>query len=152
MLDSTCENSSKTVYARHDIIHSKKGKSSLYFIFTPNMIRYLQNEQHEIVQYFVDTTFRIVPAKFKPYKLHVIIGFNKKFKQTVLCLLILYEFMDIETYSHIYKILKCEYKFKPVIVCSDFQRANIAALNAIYKNKIGIVTCFFHFQQAIKKN
>ena len=62
MLDSTCENSSKTVYARHDIIHSKKGKSSLYFIFTPNMIRYLQNEQHEIVQYFVDTTFRIVPA------------------------------------------------------------------------------------------
>ena len=54
MLDSTCENLSKTVYARHDIIHSKKGKNSLYFIFTPNMIRYLQNEQHEIVHLIID--------------------------------------------------------------------------------------------------
>ena len=137
-------------YLSYDFIHSKKGKQSIYFVFSKEMLNYLSNEQNEILQYFVDTTFKIVPYCFRPYKMHVLLGFSLKKLYSVICCFVLYSLMDTETYSKIYLFMNKTFNFNPHIVVCDFQLSNINALKIVFPEGKRC-SCFFHFSQSIKK-
>ena len=109
------------------------------------MINILKNINNNIIQYFCDTTFRIIPNKFKNYKLLVILAFDKFEKSTKIGAFVFYNKMNEFTFNKIFSDLKNTFDFNPPIINVDFQKSHINALNKVYNNKIYINTCYFHF-------
>ena len=61
---------------RKDFINEENDKITFYLLLNDDMIKALKNEDNKISQFFSDSTFRIIPNKFKEYKLLVILGFD----------------------------------------------------------------------------
>ena len=57
-----------------------------------------------------------------------------------------------ESYETMYKIRKYHYDFHQYYYyVIDFQLAHIRVLKTIFGTKVHIITCYFHFQQALVK-
>ena len=134
---------------RKDYITDDNEKLNFYLLLNEEMLKILKNDDEMVSQYFCDSTFRIIPNKFKEFKLLVILGFDIISKITKIGAMIFYLRMDEFTFKKIFEELKHTFNFKPKIINVDFQKSQIKALNAIYKNDIYINTCFFHFEQAL---
>ena len=59
---------------------------------------------------FLDITFKVIPKKFRPYKLMVISGINIKDNKTKLLCLILLKFLDSQAYEKIFRNYKFLFK------------------------------------------
>lgn len=104
-----------------------------------------------ITQYFLDFTYKIIPHKYKPYRLMTLKGFDTNTKNTKLCCLIAIKYEDEKSIYYAIKYLTEFYKFKPKIINIDYSKA---LYNSIYKQKLFnneclVIRCFFHFSQSI---
>jgi hypothetical protein len=86
-----------------------------------------------ITQYFLDFTYKIIPNKYKQYRLMTLKGFDNSTKKTKLCCLIAIKYEDEKSIYYSLKYLKEFYNFKPKIINVDYSKA---LYNAIYKTKL----------------
>ena len=105
-------------------------------------------------EFFADTTFKIIPSGFRPYKLFIISGIAKIDKKPKIYSMILTKYTDNISYGKIFDYLFENTGFKPKILHTDFE---ISLSHAIKQNKNigeGIIHthCFFHYSSMIKKN
>ena len=102
---------------------------------------------------FVDIMFKIIPAKFRPYKLFIIKGIIKKDKKPKLFTMIMVKYKDNIINSHIYDYLFLNFGFKPKIVYNVYEESIALAINEnkIY-SMISYKRCFFHYSQRVKGN
>ena len=134
---------------RKDFLTQDNIKSNFFILCSDDMINVLKNEKNDYFQYFSDTTFRIIPDKYKNFKLLVILAFNIKFKKTEISALIFYQKMDEYTFIKIFQELNNTFNFNPKIINVDFQKSQIKALYKVYKCNISINTCFYHLEQSL---
>ena len=106
------------------------------------------------VEFFVDTTFKIIPVQLRPYKLFIITGITKTEKKPKLFTMIMTKYTDNITYSHIFDYLFINFGFKPKIIHSDYEASLSLAINENknFSDDIIHVRCFFHFSQMVKRN
>ena len=88
------------------------------FLTTKNMRQNIKN--NNIYNYFIDTTYKIIPKKLKPYRLMTISCFNNKDNITNICCFILYKYEDHISLYHIFKYLNNFFQFNPKIINIDF--------------------------------
>ena len=100
---------------------------------------------------FVDTTFKIIPKKFYPYKLMTISYLNEN-KVNIFCF-VLYKYQDHINYERIFLYLKDNYNLNPKIVHTDYEKAlySIFTKDNIFKHKILHGFCFFHYIKSIRE-
>jgi len=105
-----------------------------------------------IKEYFLDITFKIIPKKFRPYKLMVIAGKENNAFNCKIILFILLKYLDKITYLRIFNYLIENMSFTPNIIHSDFEKAIHAAIkeNNQFSKDIIHSRCFFHFSQMIR--
>ena len=105
-------------------------------------------KQQEI---FVDTTFKIIPKKFHPYKLMTISYLSEK-NIKILCF-ILYKYQDHINYERIFTYMRDNYNLNPDIVHTDYEKAlyMVFQKDNIYKKKILHGFCYFHYVKAIRE-
>ena len=105
-----------------------------------------------IEEFFIDITFKIIPPKFRPYKLFVLSGIKKNDNIPYLLAFILIKYLDNISYERIFHYLYENYEFQPKIIHSDFEKAiQIAIKN--YKNfnkNIIHSRCLFHYSKMIR--
>ena len=113
-------------------------------------INYLDNEKAK--EYFVDTTFKIIPKKFRPNKLLTITTLLPE-NTTKICCFIIYKYQDKESYERILLFLKNNYNFNPQIIHTDYEYSLYSAFanKNIYNYEIYQIYCFFHYIKAIKE-
>ena len=79
----------------------------------------------------------------------IVIGYNANLKKNELCLVSTLTKEDKDTYIQFYTLLKTKFKFKPKRITCDFCKANLIAINEVFKeDKTLIITCFFHLIQS----
>ena len=61
-------------------------------------------------EFFVDTTFKLIPKKFFPYKLMTISSKDKD-NNSMICIFIFYKYQDKITYGRILNFLKENYNY-----------------------------------------
>ena len=106
----------------------------IYFIITQS-----------INQYFVDCTYRCVPAGLESANsLLLLIGYNIKYDLYELCCIGVLSHESKDIYNQFYSTLKNLYNFKPKLLTYDFDLANIAAVKAIFGNETLSIPCLFH--------
>ena len=107
----------------------------------------------DIKQYFIDLTYKIIPRKFKPYKMLTIKGFNTDTKQSVLCTLICIKYEDENSIYYTMKYLHDFYNFNPEIINIDYSIALMNGLNnkKLFDNNPIIIKCFFTFLNLLQK-
>ena len=118
-------------------------EEKLIFFGLKNMYENFIN--NDIKQFFIDITYKIIPNKFKPYKLLTIKGFDAKNLQIVLCGLVCIKYEDSQSLYYAFKYLKDFFKFTPKIVNIDFSLVLSNALLSpnLFDEKPIIVNCFF---------
>ena len=111
----------------------------------------LLNKQYT-EEFFFDSTFKIIPSHFRPYKLFIISGLKKEETKTFLILFVLIKYLDFESYDRFFTYLNINFKFEPKIIHSDFELAlsKSIMINMHTKNAIH-VKCLFRYSQMIKK-
>ena len=104
-------------------------------------------------EFFIDSTFRIIPNKYKPYKLLTISTYNQKDNLVKFCCFIEYKFQDIISYERIIGFLKEHYNFFPTIIHTDYEFALYKAFDNknLYEKGVTHIFCYFHYIKAIKK-
>ena len=103
-------------------------------------------------QFFVDSTYRAVPSNSE-FKHCVMITYNLKNKLYELVNIALLEDETEETYNEYYSILKNKYSFTPKIITVDYALSNINSIKKAFDSKNTLIlTCNFHFVQAIWRN
>ena len=137
-----------TEYKRANNIKEKR-EQNIIIISTSDMIKYLDYNNSKM--YGIDITFKIIPRSFKPYKLMTIYTIDKEKKSTIICALICLKYNDEQSLIKIFSLLRAYYNFSPSTVTLDFDRAQINSLKKIelFKNKPYLITCLFHFGQAL---
>ena len=87
-------------YDRHDKKnYNIKREQEIIFFGTEEMINQLKDPDNE--QYFIDVTYKIIPFKYHPYKLLTMKAFNKKTKNTKLCILITIKYEEENSFYYI---------------------------------------------------
>ena len=101
-------------------------------------------------EFFIDTTFKIIPKKFKPYKMMTISSKDKNNDSVIACF-IFYKFQDKISYERIFRFLKDNYNFIPTIIHHDYEIALYSSFdnNKIFDEPITHVFCHFHYLKAI---
>ena len=110
-------------------------------------------DNKKVNEFFVDTTFKIIPSKYRPYKLFVICGICVDDKIPKIFSMVLTKYTDNILYSKIFDYLYTNYNFQPKIIHSDFESSLIQAINEnenINKELIH-ARYFFHFSNMIIK-
>ena len=104
-------------------------------------------------EFFIDSTFRIIPNKYKPYKLLTISTYNQKDNLVKFCCFIAYKFQDIISYERIIGFLKEHYNFFPTIIHTDYEFALYKAFDNknLYEKGVIHIFCYFHYIKAIKE-
>ena len=69
-------------------------------------------------EFFIDTTFKIIPKKYKPYKMMTISSKNNNNDSVIACF-IFYKFQDKISYERIFRFLKDNYNFISNIIHHD---------------------------------
>ena len=82
-------------------------------------------------EFFVDTTFKIIPSLYRPYKLFIICGISIKDKSPKIITMVLTKYTDNISYSKIFDYLYTNYNFKPKIIHSDFESSLTQAINPL---------------------
>ena len=150
----------KTIDVNYEIIYYDKRRKTnskinkeekIIFFGTKTMYENFNNK--EIKQFFIDITYKIIPNKYKPYKLLTIKGFNTKEFQILLCGLICIKYEDTKSLYYAFKYLKDFFNFNPKIVNIDFSLSLSNALSSpeLFDEKPIITKCFFHFSQSLFK-
>ena len=105
-------------------------------------------------EFFVDTTFKIIPSRFRHYKLFVICGISIEDKIPKIFSMVLTKYTDNISYSKIFDYLYNNYNFKPKIIHNDFESSLSQAINenANINKELIHTRCFIHFSNMIKKN
>ena len=127
---------------------TKKEEEVIYF-GNANMFDNLYNPN--IKQYFLDFTYKIIPNKFKPYRLMTLKGFDFASNSTKLCCLIAIKYEDEKSIFYTLKYLNEYFKFSPKVINIDYSLALYKALRNknLFNNDCIIIRCFFHFSQAL---
>ena len=102
-----------------------------------------------ITEFFIDTTFKVVPVKFRPYKLLVIAGLPMNKNKPILVCLVLMKYNDSKSYDKLITYLIDNFNFGPKII--HFEKALCIAIknHDNLKNDIIHIKCLFHFSQMI---
>jgi len=79
----------------------------------------MNNEDY--IEYFIDGTFKLIPKKYKPFKILTIATIDYKNNKSLLIGFIHYKYMDYITYLNIFKYLNEINSFNPRIIHSDFE-------------------------------
>ena len=95
-------------------------------------------------QFFCDTTYRCIPPTFKLYKLFVVSSYDFKKKKIFICAYCLIPNELEDTYEFIFKKLKENFGFNPLLIISDFSKSITYALKLVFQICIQI-RCLFHF-------
>ena len=105
-------------------------------------------------EFFVGTTFKITPSRYRQYKLFVIYGICIDDKIPKIFSMVLTKYTDNISYSKIFDFLYTNYNFQPKIIHSEIEYSITQEINENENiNKELIHTrCFFHFSNMIKKN
>ena len=127
-----------------------KRSNRLYFFGLKKNLEIIETKNLDEI--FLDITFKIIPPKFRPYKLLVIIGMSKVHKKPKIICLVLTKYSDHISYSKIFTYLNENHKFNAKIIHSDYEKAISVAIkeNKIFNKNIIHSRCFFHFSQMIK--
>ena len=107
-----------------------------------------------IINIFIDITYKIIPKHFKNYKLMAITGINKLANISYLCCFILLKYEDEISFIKIFKFLNDMYLFNPKVINIDYSaslKKDLKTENLFCKSPI-IIYCFFHFSQSIVKH
>ena len=75
----------------------------------------------KISDYFIDTTYTIIPKGNKAYKLITISGVENKLIKSNLNALIFIKYEDTFSYKMVFKYLCDLYKFNPKVIHIDFE-------------------------------
>ena len=110
-------------------------------------------KDNNISNYFIDTTYKVLPKNRRAYKLLTISAFNKSLNITNIACLIFYIHEDQKSLYYIFKYLHEFLFFNPKIINIDFSIAERKALleNNLFDSKPIIISCFFHFAQCLYK-
>lgn len=79
----------------------------------------MKDEQY--IEYFIDEAFKIVPKKYKPYKILTVATIDYKNNKSILIGFVCNKYMDTISYLNIFKYLNEIYSFNPRIIYSDFE-------------------------------
>ena len=132
--------------------NAKAERKHRIYIFGKKDNLILLNEE-KTIEFFLDSTFKIVPKKFRPYKLLIISGLPINNKIPRLLTFVLIKYLDKYSYDKLFNFLHDNFGFMPEIIHTDFEKSLYAAIkNNIYmKDKTIHTKCFFHFTQMIRK-
>ena len=102
-------------------------------------------------EFFIDSTFKIIPPQYRPYKLLEYSGIPKKEENPTLICFILIKFFDENAYARLFNFLIENYNFKPKFLMTDFDGTLKAAIkkNNYKKNNTIHLKCLFHFSQML---
>ena len=99
-------------------------------------------------QFFCDTTYKCIPPTFKHYKLFVVSSYDFKDQKIIICAYCLIHNELEEIYEFIFKKLKENFRFNPLLITSDFSKSITYALKLVFSNYIQI-RCLFLFVKAL---
>ena len=108
----------------------------------------------KIAEFFFDTTFKIIPKEYKPYKMVTLSGLEKSANISRPILFICMQNNDYMSYIKLFETLKEYYYFNPEIFHSDYENAIAKALKEekIFNKRPIHIKCNFHFSKAIRTN
>ena len=111
----------------------------------------LKNKEYK--EFFIDVTFKIIPRKYRPYKLMTMATLDYKKNKTYLICFVLLKFLDQISYCKIFQYLHENFDFNPCIIHTDFENSLAIAIreSKFFNNEIIHVRCFFHFIKAIRE-
>jgi hypothetical protein len=103
-------------------------------------------------EFFVDSTFKIIPTEYRPYKLFIITGIPEKENSAIINCFIFIKYLDSYTYDKIFNYLVENFNFHSKVIMSDFEFTLHTAIkkNNYMKKKVIHIKCFFHFTKMIK--
>ena len=111
-------------------------------------------KNNDYKEYFIDVTFKIIPKKYRPYKLMTIASINYLENKTVLICFILLKFLDKISYYKIFQYLHENLSFNPTIIHTDYEGSLASAIKEarakFFTNEIIHIRCIFHFMQAVR--
>ena len=134
---------------KNDKINTRKQKIILFGLKE----NFLLLDKTKTEEFFIDGTFKIIPAKYRPYKLIVLAGLpNNENKPKLICL-ILMKFLDAISYDKLFNYLCENFNFLPKYIHSDYEKALHLAIknNKYLKKEVLHIKCLFHFSQMIKR-
>ena len=104
-------------------------------------------------EFFFDSTYKIIPPHFRPYKFGVLAGIPKKSDNPKLLCFILIKYNDEIAYSRLITYLYENFKFLPKLFMTDFEGAMISAIksNSYTKDNTIHLKCLFHYSQMIAR-
>ena len=97
------------------------------------------------IEFFLDSTFRIIHTKFKRYKMLTISSFDIKDNTAKLFGFICYKYQVIISYERIISFLKENYNFVPKIIHTDYEYALYKAFDNINIYEKGVIHIFVIF-------
>ena len=136
------ENISDVIYitfTRNNITYNKKAYIYLTKVMKDNLIK--NNNMHS--QFFQIAYNNVILSQIKNFKLYILIAFNNEKQKSELCSLVLINNENIETFNNIYQYLFKKYKFQPIKMKVERQKAHIISIQKIYPNCY-IIICYFH--------
>lgn len=80
-------------------------------------------KDNNIINFFVDVTYKIIPKRHRKYKLLTITGVNKNNLNSYLCGFILIQYETHETFYRVFKYLYDMFDFNPIIVNIDYSKS-----------------------------
>ena len=119
----------------------KNNNLEIKIISTNEMLKNLNNK--DIEQYFMDSTYKIIPNVGDYKSLITLLGYNNKLNTFVQCCYALITEETQEIYKQFLILLKINYSFEPKYITLDFSKAEENAVLEVYKNT-EIIFCFFH--------
>ena len=130
-------------------MNNKNKNHNIILIAHKNMIEFLGKENSK--QFGLDFAYKINPTSYKPYKLLTIYSFNEKENKIAIGALICVKSTDIDTLKKLFSFLRISYNFSPIMVNTDFNRAQIKALKTceFFEPKPYVVLCLFHYSKTI---
>jgi hypothetical protein len=101
--------------------------------------------------YGIDTTFKIIPKSFSPYKLMTIYAIDNKLKKSNIAAFICLKYKDSNSLIKIFNLFRAIYYFSPISVNCDFENSQIYTLKhcELFNQKHYIIPCLFHYEQSI---
>ena len=121
-----------TIYNIKNKNITNKKDQKVIIIDNKNTYALLNKEIND--EYFIDSTFKIMPKKYTNYKLMTITCINKKTNSTKICYFIAFKYQDVESYIRIFEYLKNNYNFSPKILHIDYENLlGLSLLNQFQK-------------------
>ena len=133
--------------------NNKKEKREKNVIFITTEMMHEKLSDKDIDNYFIDTTYKIIPKHYKRYKMMTISCSEKKTNNTYIACLILLKYEDHISFTKIFKYLHEMFNFNPKVVHIDYSKPLLKALltENLFNEKPIIIHCFFHFVENIVK-